>query len=59
MITQSNGGLYSNPPAGVSVEVVTLKRGHYLIVPSTFEPLAGTFIVRVFTSAPVASINLT
>lgn len=58
LVTQSNDGLYSNPPAGVALEVVTLRRGHYVVVPSTFEPFEGRFILKVYTSSPLASIRL-
>lgn len=49
----SNGGIYTNPPCGTLIEECQLKRGTYYLVPSTFEPMEGDYMLVLYSSQPI------
>ncbi|GBG33883.1 Calpain-7 [Hondaea fermentalgiana] len=49
----SNGGIYTNPPCGTIIEDCNLRRGTYFLVPSTFEPMEGDYILVLYSSHPI------
>jgi len=44
----SNGGIYSYPPGGALLPRSTLDAGTYVLVPSTFDPLAVAFELIIY-----------
>ena len=58
VVATSNGGVYSSVQCGVAISQIELEPGTYLLVPSTFNPWAGTFSLAVYSNPPVSVSQL-
>ena len=54
----ASSGTYTNAPYGVVVPPRDLEAGSYAVVPSTFDPQDGDFMLLVFASCARASLAL-
>ena len=50
----SNKGVYTNPACGVTTGEFRADEGHYLVVPSTFDPLAASYTITAFSDSKIA-----
>ncbi len=52
----SNSGVFTNYPCGAAIKNISLPKGSYIIIPSTFEPIEKEFMLLAYIH-PTAAVD--
>jgi hypothetical protein len=51
--TAATSGQYTNKRSGVAIPTASLPAGEYTLIPSTFTPAPGSFVLIFYSSHPI------